>query len=131
MTGYLEVIPGTKPFSVAGQKSACGKHYQISNDKRASGKSPGIRKKKGNENLFPKFTTWREQIDGQYWFPTYTRAEDTLKFSLGDIKIREIIKYTNYRRFGSKSRITYEGKEVQKAEPNPGEQTPAEPPKPQ
>src|ERR1700690_4445056 len=92
---------------------------------------PDIRKKKGQENLFPKFTTWREQIDGQYWFPTYTRAEDTLKFSLGDIKIREIIKYTNYRRFGSKSRITYDGKEVQKAEPKPGEQTPAEPPKPQ
>ena len=88
---------------------------------------PDIRKKKGQENLFPKFTTWREQIDGQYWFPTYTRAEDTLKFSLGDIKIREIIKYTNYRRFGSKSRITYEGQEVKKA----GEQKPAEPPKPQ
>ena len=75
---------------------------------------PDIRKKKGQENLFPKFTTWREQIDGQYWFPTYTRAEDTLTFSLGDVKIREIIKYTNYRRFGSKSRITYDGKEVQK-----------------
>ena len=53
---------------------------------------PDIRKKKGQENLFPKFTTWREQIDGQYWFPTYTRAEDTLKFSMGDIKIREIVK---------------------------------------
>lgn len=75
---------------------------------------PDIRKKKGQENLFPKFTTWREQIDGQYWFPTYTRAEDTLQFSMGDVKIREIIKYTNYRRFGSKSRITYEGQEVQK-----------------
>jgi len=61
---------------------------------------PDIRKKKGDyENLFPKFTTWREQIDGQYWFPTYTRAEDTLKFAGGDVKIREIIKYTNYRRF--------------------------------
>jgi hypothetical protein len=92
---------------------------------------PDIKKKKGQENLFPKFTTWREQIDGQYWFPTYTRAEDTLKFSLGDVKIREIIKYTNYRRFGSKSRITYDGQEVQKAEPKPGEQKPAEPPKPQ
>jgi hypothetical protein len=92
---------------------------------------PDIRKKKGNENLFPKFTTWREQIDGQYWFPTYTRAEDTLKFSMGDIKIREIIKYTNYRRFGAKSKIIYEGKEVQKAEPKAGEQKPAEPPKPQ
>jgi hypothetical protein len=92
---------------------------------------PDIRKKKGNENLFPKFTTWREQIDGQYWFPTYTRAEDTLKFSMGDIKIREIIKYTNYKRFGAKSKIIYEGKEVQKAEPKPGEPKPPEPPKPQ
>ena len=92
---------------------------------------PDIRKKKGNENLFPKFTTWREQIDGQYWFPTYTRAEDTLQFSLGGVKIREIIKYTNYRRFGSKSRITYEGQEVKKAEPKPGDQKPPEPPKPQ
>jgi len=89
---------------------------------------PDIRKKKGQENLFPKFTTWREQIDGQYWFPTYTRAEDTLKFSLGDIKIREIIKYTNYKRFGSKSRITYEGQEVRKGAEQP--QAPP-PPKPQ
>jgi hypothetical protein len=92
---------------------------------------PDIKKKKGNENLFPKFTTWREQIDGQYWFPTYTRAEDTLQFSMGGVRIREIIKYTNYKRFGSKSRILYEGQEVQKAEPKPGEQKPAEAPKPQ
>jgi hypothetical protein len=88
--------------------------------------------KRGNENLFPKFTTWREQIDGQYWFPTYTRAEDTLQFATGGVKIREIIKYTNYRRFGSKSRITYDGQEVQKADPNQKpDQKPAEPPKPQ
>jgi hypothetical protein len=92
---------------------------------------PDIRKKKGSENLFPKFTTWREQVDGQYWFPTYTRAEDTLKFSMGDVKIREIIKYTNYKRFGAKSRITFEGHEVEKAAPNPAEQKPAEPAKPQ
>jgi hypothetical protein len=85
---------------------------------------PDIRKKKGNENLFPKFTTWREQIDGQFWFPTYTRAEDTLKFSMGDIKIREIIKYTNYKRFGSKSKIIFEGKEVEKAPPKQEEQKP-------
>jgi hypothetical protein len=84
--------------------------------------------KRGNENLFPKFTTWREQIDGEYWFPTYTRAEDTLRFSMQDVKIREIVKYTNYKRFGSKSRIIYDGQEVQKADPN---QKPAEPPKPQ
>jgi hypothetical protein len=88
---------------------------------------PDIRKKKNQENLFPKFTTWREQIDGKYWFPTYTRAEDTLKFSGGDVKIREIVKYTNYKRFGSKVKITYEGKEVQKGE----EKKPEQPQKPQ
>ena len=92
---------------------------------------PDIRKKKGQENLFPKFTTWREQIDGQYWFPTYTRAEDTLKFSIGDVKIREIVKYTNYKRFGSKSKILYEGQEVKKgADAPPSDQKP-EPQKPQ
>ena len=61
------------------------------------------------ENLMPKFVTYREQIDGEYWFPTYTRAEDTLRFRTGDVKMREIIKYTNYKRFGSTTRITFKG----------------------
>ncbi len=86
---------------------------------------PDIRKKKGQENLFPKFTTWREQIDGKYWFPTYTKAEDTLHFSSGDIQIREIVKYSDYKRFGSNVKITYEGQEVQKA---PGTKDKAQPP---
>jgi len=81
---------------------------------RASG--PGKRVKAGQENLFPAFTTWREQVDGQYWFPTYTRADDTLHFSTGDVRIRETIKYTNYKRFGSKVRITYEGQELPPAQ---------------
>ena len=78
---------------------------------------PDIRKKKSNENLFPKFTTWREQIDGKYWFPTYTKADDNLHFSGGDVHIREIVKYTNYQRFRSKVKVTYQGKEVPGAPP--------------
>ena len=68
-------------------------------------------KKKGsqNENLTPKFVTYREQIDGQYWFPTYTSADDVLHFSTGDVRVREIIKYKNYKRFGSKTRIIFKG----------------------
>lgn len=81
---------------------------------------PEIRdtKKKGNktEHLYPKFTTWREQIDNQYWFPTYTRADDTLTFNTGDIHIREIVKYEDYKRFGSNVRILYEGKELPKGD---------------
>ena len=80
------------------------------------------------ENLSPKFTTWRQQIDGRYWFPTYTRADDTLNFAQGPVRMRYIIKYDNYKRYGSKSRITYEGQEVTKGEepqpPNGGSSPP-------
>jgi outer membrane lipoprotein-sorting protein len=68
--------------------------------------------KKDSENLTPKFVTYREQIDGQYWFPTYTRADDDLHFRSGDVRIREIVKYTNYKRFGVKTRIIYNGQTV-------------------
>lgn len=66
-------------------------------------------KKNVDENLTPKFVTYREQIDGQYWFPTYTSADDILHFRTGDVHIREIIKYTNYKRYGVKTRIIYKG----------------------
>jgi hypothetical protein len=69
---------------------------------------PDIRKKH-EENLTPKFVTYREQVDGQYWFPTYTRADDVLQFSSGPVQIREIVKYTNYKRFGVTTKITYGG----------------------
>jgi hypothetical protein len=68
--------------------------------------------KKDSENLTPKFVTYREQIDGQYWFPTYTRADDDLHFRNGDVRIREIVKYTNYKRFGVKTRIIYNGQPI-------------------
>ncbi|HZD94812.1 MAG TPA: hypothetical protein VE133_11190 [Candidatus Sulfotelmatobacter sp.] len=69
---------------------------------------PDIRKH-NEENLTPKFVTYREQVDGQYWFPTYTRADDVLRFSSGDVQIREIVRYKNYKRFGVKTRIIYGG----------------------
>lgn len=72
------------------------------------GKGVGI-VKKGNE--FPRFETYREQIDGKYWFPTYTRADDTLHFPNGPQRIRMIVKYQDYKRFGAETNITF-GDEV-------------------
>ena len=72
----------------------------------------GTKKRGGQENLFPNFTTWRQQIDNKYWFPVYTKVDDTLHFSTGDIHIRQIVKYTDYKRFGSNVKITYDGQEV-------------------
>ena len=72
------------------------------------GKSvPDIRSKKGEENLFPRFETYREQIDGKYWFPTWTGADDTLQFTSGPVRIRIIIRYENYKQFKSNVKITY------------------------
>jgi hypothetical protein len=104
---------------------------------------PEIRdtKKRGNktEHLYPKFTTWREQIDGKYWFPTYTRADDTLHFNLNDIHIREIVKYEDYKRFGSSVKILYQGQEIPKTDQkdqktpdqNPDQKKPDAPQSPQ
>lgn len=75
--------------------------------------------KKGSENLTPKFVTYREQIDGQYWFPTYTRADDVLRFSSGDVHVRETLKYSNYKRFGAKTRIIYKGQVQDEPTPTP------------
>ena len=60
---------------------------------------------KHGENLFPRFATYREQIDGKFWFPTYTEANDTLHFSNGPVRIREVVKYTNYKQFKSTTKI--------------------------
>ncbi len=72
---------------------------------KSEGKPVPEPKTKGNENLFPRFTTYREQIDGKYWFPTFTTAEDTLYFSTGSVHMKEIIKYSEYKQFKSKTRI--------------------------
>ena len=88
----------------------------------------GKHSKGGQENLFPAFTTYREQIDNKYWFPTYTRADDVLHFTNMDVRIVETVKYTNYKRFGSQSKITYEGHEIPGVDPNAPPPPPQQPP---
>ena len=74
--------------------------------------------RRGKEDLHPPFMTWRAQIDGHYWFPVYTKAEGILHFAGGsgymaqDVHIRNIIKYSAYKRFGSTSKIIYEGQDI-------------------
>jgi hypothetical protein len=60
---------------------------------------------KNNENVFPRFRTYRENIEQGFWFPVYTRADDYLHFRSGDIHIRMTIRYSNYKRYGSTVKI--------------------------
>ncbi len=66
---------------------------------------------KHNENVFPRFRTYRQNIEKGFWFPVYTRADDYLHFSNGDVHIRMTVKYTNYKRYGSTVKMG-EAKEI-------------------
>ncbi len=74
--------------------------------------------RRGHEDLSPPFTTYYEQIDSKYWFPTYTKSEGILHFSGGDgylaqtVHMRSTVRYTDYRQFRAKSRIIFNGDDI-------------------
>jgi hypothetical protein len=101
----------------------------------------------GHEDLSPPFTTYRQQIDGKYWFPVYTKGDGVLHFSGGhgylsqDVHMRETLKYTNYKKFGSTIRVLFQGQDIGDgtgsgsqqggSDQQPGQQAPAQaPPQP-
>jgi hypothetical protein len=75
-------------------------------------------KRKGHEDLSPPFTTYYEQVDGKYWFPTYTKAEGNLHFAAQDgalsqdVHMRNVVKYSDYKQFHATSRIIYNGQDI-------------------
>ncbi len=91
--------------------------------------------RKNSEDLHPPFMTWRQQIDGHYWFPVYTKGEGVLHFSGGygylsqDVHIRDTVKYTDYKRFGTNTKIIYDGQDITNKGQQPDAQ-PNAPPKP-
>jgi hypothetical protein len=74
--------------------------------------------RKGHEDLQPPFTTYYEQVDGKYWFPTYTKAEGNLHFAAQDgalsqdVHMRNVVKFTDYKQFHATSRIIYNGQDI-------------------
>jgi hypothetical protein len=73
---------------------------------KSYGRGVGLEKNKG-DHKYPKFETYREQIDGKFWFPTYTTANDVLPFSSGPVPIKMLVRYEDYKQFKSDVKITY------------------------
>jgi hypothetical protein len=59
-------------------------------------------KKNAFVNLQPTFVTYREQFDGRYWFPTYSRADELLRFPRAFVHVREVVKYSQYKLLAQK-----------------------------
>jgi hypothetical protein len=115
----LDEIP-CHVFAVKPKKMEPGQRYftgQVYVDDRdlqivkTYGRATGVLKK-GSDQQFPKFETFREQIDGKYWFPTYTMANDTLMFQSGPQPIRMTVKYEDYKQFKSDVIIKFEDQEA-------------------
>lgn len=111
-------------FSVKPKKLEHGQRYfqgQVWVDDRdlqivkSYGRGVGFQKKSSDQQ-FPKFETYREQIDGKFWFPTYTIANDTLVFKDSSQRIRMSVKYEDYKYFGADTKVTF-GDAVEPAKP--------------
>jgi len=117
----------TYVFSAGPRTLEKGKHYfqgKVWVDQQdfqivlVNGKTVPQDMRRGHEDLQPPFTTYYEQIDGKYWFPTYTKAEGNLHFAAQDgamsqdVHIRNIVKYTDYKRFKATSKIIYNGEDI-------------------
>jgi muconolactone delta-isomerase len=81
------------------------------------------------KNKFPIVETYREQIDGRYWFPTYSYADEELVFDSGDVlHIRMKVKYTDFELARAKVKIIeIEDPDAPKKETKPPEKLPRKP----
>ncbi|MBN2243198.1 MAG: hypothetical protein JW793_10950 [Acidobacteria bacterium] len=61
------------------------------------------------DNQFPEFETLRQVIDGKYWFPVWTHADEVLRFPNQQVHVEQTITYEGYKEFGSKTRIRFGG----------------------
>ena len=73
---------------------------------KTDGKTIYVVTKRNKDARFPRFETYRNNVDGKYWFPVYTKADDVLDFPGNKVRIREVVKYENYKRFEADVKIT-------------------------
>ena len=77
---------------------------------------------------FSLFETYRENVDGKYWFPNYLRSDDTLHTKEGDIPVRLVIKWTDFKPAGAAESVPNAAPTPSSGSPPSG--PPAAPPQP-
>ena len=71
----------------------------------------GVPEKKNSR--YPTFETYREQIDGKFWFPTYTYADEELIFDSGQVvHLRMRITFNEFARPRAKVKVLDEGQDI-------------------
>jgi len=81
------------------------------------------------DNKYPVVETYREQIDGRYWFPTYSYADEELLFDSGStLHIRMRVKYTDFQLARARVKIIeIDDPDAPKKDPKPPATKPRKP----
>src|SRR5215813_8730223 len=84
-----------------------------------------------DKQKFPHFESYRENIDGRYWFPTYVYADDVLDFKKGpSVHLRMVVRFSNYKKFSARIRLAEEGQAASDEESKSAEKSKTKPPAP-
>ncbi len=90
-------------------------------------KGKGLPETKNNK--YPIVETYREQIDGRFWFPTYSYADEELIFDSGEtLHVRMKVRYSDFTPARATVTITeIEGPDAPATEPKPAATPPRKP----
>lgn len=80
------------------------------------------------DEQFPIIETYRENIEGKYWFPSFSTSDDTLVFDSGQaVKVKVRVKYSKYTKGKSEVTILDDDPPVQENKPPTPAPTPKKP----
>lgn len=93
----FEVTPKVIPDHKTGLRLFSGRVW-VDDEDLMIVKSKGKAVPETKNDKYPTVETWRENIDGKYWFPSFASADDELVFGSGQVvKMRLRVKYTDYK----------------------------------
>jgi TonB family protein len=102
----FDVTPKVIPDPKSGQRLFSGRVWVDDRDFQIV-KSRGRGVPETKKNKFPVVETYREQVDGRYWFPTYSYADEELVFDNGTtLHVRMRVTYKDYEQGHVDIRIT-------------------------
>lgn len=83
-------------------------------------KSKGKAVPEDKRNKYPVIETWRENVSGKYWFPSYATSDDELVFDNGNaVKLKIRVSYKDYTQGKSEVKILDDTEDVPPTTPTP------------
>lgn len=93
----FDVAPKVTPVAKKGVQRVFSGRVWVDDRDLMIVKSKGKALPEDKENKYPVVETWRENIDGKYWFPAYSAADEELVFDNGlVVHLRMKVKYQDY-----------------------------------